>query len=125
MSPALLFSTFEVTSQAFYRTALSAAIVNLKPIVPGRKRWASICGGQGILTMRHRCFGDSFKTSASIGRPQWYGSCERPRKLLTGCTDTELVALMRSVNRVGTIIERVYGADALTVACQVCSPIRS
>lgn len=36
MTP-LLFSTFEVTSQAFYRASLSYAIVNLKPIVPGRK----------------------------------------------------------------------------------------
>ena len=33
----LLFSTFEVTTQAFYRASLSFAIVNLKPIVPGRK----------------------------------------------------------------------------------------
>lgn len=35
----LLFSTIEVTKQAFYRssTALSFAIVNLKPIVPGRE----------------------------------------------------------------------------------------
>lgn len=37
MSPPLLFSTIEVTRQAFYRTALSYAIVNLKPIVPGRE----------------------------------------------------------------------------------------
>ena len=34
---ALLFSTFEVTTQSFYRSALSYAIVNLKPVVPGRK----------------------------------------------------------------------------------------
>ena len=34
--PPLLFSTIEVSKQAFHRTALSAAIVNLKPIVPGR-----------------------------------------------------------------------------------------
>jgi len=32
----LFFSTIEVTKQAFYRSALSYAIVNLKPIVPGR-----------------------------------------------------------------------------------------
>lgn len=32
----LFFSTFEVTRQAFHRTALAYAIVNLKPIVPGR-----------------------------------------------------------------------------------------
>jgi hypothetical protein len=39
MTP-LLFSTFEVTTQAFYRASLSFAIVNLKPIVPGRKEFA-------------------------------------------------------------------------------------
>lgn len=33
---------------------------------------------------------------------------------------TELTALMSSVQYVGKVIERVYGADALTVACQVC-----
>lgn len=32
----LFFSTIEVTKQAFYRSPLSYAIVNLKPIVPGR-----------------------------------------------------------------------------------------
>ncbi|KAF9270737.1 HIT-like protein [Marasmius fiardii PR-910] len=31
----LLFSTIEVTRQAFFRSQLSFAIVNLKPIVPG------------------------------------------------------------------------------------------
>ncbi|OBZ68369.1 Bis(5'-nucleosyl)-tetraphosphatase [asymmetrical] [Grifola frondosa] len=35
MMTALFFSTIEVTRQAFYRNALSYAIVNLKPIVPG------------------------------------------------------------------------------------------
>jgi len=34
MTP-LLFSTMEVTRQAFHRTAQAYAIVNLKPIVPG------------------------------------------------------------------------------------------
>jgi bis(5'-adenosyl)-triphosphatase len=37
MGTKLLFSTIEVTRQAFYRSSLSYAIVNLKPIVPGRK----------------------------------------------------------------------------------------
>jgi hypothetical protein len=37
MTAPLLFSTIEVTRQVFYRTALSYAIVNLKPIVPGRE----------------------------------------------------------------------------------------
>jgi len=35
MAAPLFFSTFEVTRQAFHRTALAYAIVNLKPIVPG------------------------------------------------------------------------------------------
>jgi len=34
---------------------------------------------------------------------------------------SELVSLMHSVQRVGAIIERAYGADALTVACQASS----
>lgn len=34
-SPKILFSTFDVTRQSFFRTSLSFAIVNLKPIVPG------------------------------------------------------------------------------------------
>ena len=41
----LLFSTIDVTRQAFYRTAHAFAIDNLKPIVPGRElplRLASI-----------------------------------------------------------------------------------
>ena len=41
MTP-LLFSTFEVTTQAFYRASLSAAIVNLKPIIPGRKDFSDL-----------------------------------------------------------------------------------
>lgn len=36
---------------------------------------------------------------------------------------TELTALMSSVQHVGKVIEQAYGADALTVACQV-RPVR-
>ncbi|PBL04280.1 hypothetical protein ARMGADRAFT_910883 [Armillaria gallica] len=42
MSTSLLFSTIEVTRQAFYRSSLSFAIVNLKPIVPGGELAPSI-----------------------------------------------------------------------------------
>ena len=42
MTTPLIFSTFEVTRQAFHRTALAYAIVNLKPIVPGRTSAAPI-----------------------------------------------------------------------------------
>ncbi|PPQ64307.1 hypothetical protein CVT26_002190 [Gymnopilus dilepis] len=84
MTSKLLFSTFEVTSQAFYRASSSYAIVNLKPIVPGH-----------VLVIPKR---------------------RVPR--LADLDDQELTCLMRSIKHVGSVIERVYGADALTVACQ-------
>ncbi|KAH7914756.1 HIT-like domain-containing protein [Hygrophoropsis aurantiaca] len=80
----LLFSTIEVTRQVFYRTSLSYAIVNLKPIVPGH-----------VLVI----------------------PC-RPVPRLTDLTTPELTSLMSSVQNVGRVIERAYGGDALTVACQ-------
>ncbi|KAF7368876.1 Hit domain protein [Mycena venus] len=80
----LFFSTIEVTRQAFYRSSLSYAIVNLKPIVPGHVL---------VLPTRHV-----------------------PR--LADLSEPELASLMSAVQKVGSVIERVYGADALTVACQ-------
>ncbi|OAX44465.1 HIT-like protein [Rhizopogon vinicolor AM-OR11-026] len=84
MTSPLLFSTIEVTRQAFYRTALSYAIVNLKPIVPGH-----------VLVIP-----------------------TRPVPRLTDLTTPELTSLITSVQSVGRVIERAYGGDALTVACQ-------
>ncbi|KAH9486378.1 Bis(5'-nucleosyl)-tetraphosphatase [asymmetrical] [Psilocybe cubensis] len=84
MSSKLLFSTFEVTTQAFYRASLSYAIVNLKPIVPGH-----------VLVIPNR---------------------NVPR--ITDLNDDELACMMRSIKRVGSVIQKVYGANALTIACQ-------
>lgn len=45
-----------------------------------------------------------------------------PRRVVTRLNELEapeLAALMSSVQYVGHIIERVYGADGLTIACQV------
>ncbi|PIL32155.1 hypothetical protein GSI_06861 [Ganoderma sinense ZZ0214-1] len=81
---ALLFSSFDVTRQAFYRSGLAAAIVNLKPIVPGH-----------VLVIPTRVV---------------------PR--LADLKHDELASLIASVQHVGRVIERVYGADGLTVACQ-------
>ncbi|GLB44860.1 putative HIT domain containing protein [Lyophyllum shimeji] len=80
----LLFSTIEVTRQAFYRSSLTYAIVNLKPIVPGH---VLVCP-------------------------------TRPVPRLADLNDSELSSLMLSVRRVGAVIERAYGADSLTIACQ-------
>ncbi|KAI0662638.1 diadenosine hydrolase [Cubamyces menziesii] len=84
MSSSLLFSTFDVSRQAFYRARLAAAIVNLKPLVPGH-----------VLVIPTRVV---------------------PR--LADLKHDELAALMTSVQHVGKVIERVYGADGLTIACQ-------
>ncbi|OSX66909.1 hypothetical protein POSPLADRAFT_1175614 [Postia placenta MAD-698-R-SB12] len=84
MSTNLFFSTFEVTRQAFFRTSLSYAVVNLKPIVPGH-----------VLVVPTRYV---------------------PR--ITDLTPPELSSLMTAVQQVGRVIERAYGADGLTIACQ-------
>jgi len=43
----------------------------------------------------------------------------RPVPRLTDLTTPELTSLITSVQHVGRVIERAYGGDALTVACQV------
>lgn len=84
MNAKLLFSTIDVTRQAFYHSSLSYAIVNLRPIVPGH-----------VLVIP-----------------------TRPVPRLTDLNESELSSLIGSVQRVGTVIERAYGADGLTIACQ-------
>lgn len=37
MSLPLLFSTFKISGQVFYQSALSLGLVNLKPLTPGRE----------------------------------------------------------------------------------------
>ncbi|KAK0447717.1 diadenosine 5',5'''-P1,P4-tetraphosphate asymmetrical hydrolase [Armillaria borealis] len=89
ITTSLLFSTIEVTRQAFYRSSLSFAIVNLKPIVPGHELAPPF--GYLLALVVHR---------------------------LTDLNNAELSSLMISVQRVGHVIERIFGGDALTVACQ-------
>lgn len=42
---------------------------------------------------------------------------------LADLDSSELSSLMTSVQHVGKVIERAYGADGLTIACQVWSAI--
>jgi len=80
----LFFSTIEVSRQAFYRTKLTYAIVNLKPIVPGH-----------VLVIP-----------------------TRPVRRLADLDAAEISSLFASVQQIGRVLEREYGADGLTVACQ-------
>ncbi|THH20484.1 hypothetical protein EW146_g860 [Bondarzewia mesenterica] len=108
MTP-LLFSTIEVTRQVFYHTSLSYAIVNLKPIVPGRKLkcyWSSIL----VLTILQYCI--PLLSKDVLVCPI------RPAQRLADLDTAELTSLITSVQNIGQVIERVYGADGLTIACQ-------
>lgn len=78
------FSKFDVTDQTFYETESVAAIVNLKPIVPGH-----------VLVI-----------------PQ------TPYKRLTDVPDAEVGAMFTAAKRIGGVLERVFGGDALTVSVQ-------
>jgi bis(5'-adenosyl)-triphosphatase len=120
MTP-LLFSTFEVTTQAFYRASLSYAIVNLKPIVPGRTPSESLWFNHvepyappqpDVLVIPNRPVP---RLSDLDGTHKFCSSLP----IYEFFVDNELSCLMRSIKRVGSIVEKVYGADGLTVACQV------
>ncbi|KZS93188.1 HIT-like protein [Sistotremastrum niveocremeum HHB9708] len=80
----LLFSTIDVSRQIFFRSGLSFAIVNLKPIVPGH-----------VLVIPNRVV---------------------PR--LADLKEDELSSLFSAVQTVGKVVEKAYGADGLTIACQ-------
>jgi bis(5'-adenosyl)-triphosphatase len=104
MAAPLLFSTFEVTRQAFHRTALTYAIVNLKPIVPGR----TYAPPSLPATPSHHFF-----------FPDVLVCSTRPVPRITDLHTDELAELMHTVQRVGRVVERAYNADGLTIACQV------
>ncbi|KAF8625184.1 hypothetical protein AX15_005493 [Amanita polypyramis BW_CC] len=68
--------------------------------------------------MYDRCTCDTSKTRSSPGRSGWYSSSLIMRPIFQRTADRELSSLMHSIQHVGQIIERAYGADALTIACQ-------
>ena len=43
----------------------------------------------------------------------------RPALRLADLTPTEVASLFACVQHVGRVVERVYGADGLTITCQV------
>ena len=116
MATPLFFSTFEVTRQAFHRTALAYAIVNLKPIVPGRMSAAPLADIDPYSLNCSRL--PTFSQTDVLVCPT------RPAPRLTDLRADELAELMCAVQRVGRVVERAYKADGLTIACQVrcCYP---
>lgn len=111
MTTPLLFSTFEITRQAFYRTPLAYAITNLKPIVPGRTCHDSA---------RYKVINEFLSLSFSFAFLLDVLVCStRPVPRLADLRADELAELMHAVQRVGHVVERAYKADGLTIACQV------
>lgn len=78
------FAQFDVSEQVFQQGATCAALVNLKPVVPGHV----------LVIPTH-----AYKRLADIPPP-------------------ELGPLFEMVQRVGVVVERVYGGEALSVAVQ-------
>jgi len=67
MSP-LLFSTIDVTRQAFYRSALSYAIVNLKPIVPGHVLVIPTRPAERLADLTQDEVSSLFRTAQKVGK---------------------------------------------------------
>lgn len=65
-----LFSTIDVSRQVFFHTTQSFAIVNLKPIVPGRKFLFDFCDGRSHLTYDQMF--SSAQDASSNGWPIWH-----------------------------------------------------
>ncbi|KAI9429850.1 HIT-like protein [Lactarius indigo] len=68
MAAPLFFSTFEVTRQAFHRTALAYAIVNLKPIVPGHVLVCSTRPVPRITDLRPEELAELMRAVQRVGR---------------------------------------------------------
>ncbi|KAG8807110.1 hypothetical protein FRC17_004644 [Serendipita sp. 399] len=115
MASPLLFSTFVVTKQAFFRTSTTAAIVNLKPLVPGQLD-----------------IDDFFVIGAGfLGRIFAYIPYKKcgvstdilviPNRVVprfADLTPSEVASLFTSVQVVGKVVQTAYQAEGLTIACQ-------
>jgi bis(5'-adenosyl)-triphosphatase len=117
----------EVTRQAFHRTALTYAIVNLKPIVPGRNCTAPSVSMHILshLALLHTSLTRTGPTRTLSLCPRSLDvlvCSTRPVPRLANLRADELAELMCAVQRVGSVVERVYKADGLTIACQVRHP---
>ncbi|KIJ54348.1 hypothetical protein M422DRAFT_25269 [Sphaerobolus stellatus SS14] len=64
----LLFSTIDVTRQVFYRAALSFAIVNLKPIVPGHVLIIPNRPVKRLADLSHEEVSSLFLTAREVGK---------------------------------------------------------
>ncbi|WFD36634.1 hypothetical protein MCUN1_003519 [Malassezia cuniculi] len=63
-----MFSTFDVSEQTFYETPLSAAIVNLKPIVPGHVLVIPKKHYSRLADIPHETLADLFQTVQHVGK---------------------------------------------------------
>lgn len=115
----LRFSTFNVASQVFYQSQsrLSFALVNLKPIVPGRElSFAALgsvplwpeWGSHGQITRRRRPADDSTTRADVLVVPR------RVVPRLRDLTPDEVTDLFASVHQISRVIEVEYKAQCVS-----------
>lgn len=98
--------------------------MNLKPIVPGRKHWQPIFWlSIGTILFSYQMSLLSL-TGLSLGlqTSMVYQSMNQEINFCRpnlAFLDDELGCLMRSLKRVGSVVQKAYGGDGLTIACQV------
>ncbi|SCZ92483.1 BZ3500_MvSof-1268-A1-R1_Chr5-2g07901 [Microbotryum saponariae] len=88
-APLFRFASFSITNQIFYQSSLSLALVNLKPLVPGRFRFADVLVIPKRVVPR---FGE--------------------------LTADETTDLFLSVQQVARVIEKEYKAQSMNIAVQ-------
>jgi len=114
----LRFATFRVPNQVFYQSALSAGIVNLKPLVPGR---ASLSSPPPSPPPRADQVGARFIVAQADSSCSYNADVlVIPRRVaprFRDLTADEVTDLFQSVHQISRVIEREYKAQCVPLAC--------
>ncbi|SGY68737.1 BQ5605_C004g02915 [Microbotryum silenes-dioicae] len=110
-APLFRFASFSITNQIFYQSSLSLALVNLKPLVPGRAfmhalSWPLIMNGKDTDHLEDFQFADVLVIPKRVV----------PR--FGELTADETTDLFLSVQQVARVIEKEYKAQSMNIAVQ-------
>lgn len=110
---ALKFAQFDVAEQVFLERDSVLGIVNLMPIVPGRECWRS---ARFLTKRKERLYSSShaFQT-----RPDVLIIPRTPHKRFSNLSPEEVAAVFQTVQETSNVLEKAFGADAMTVSIQV------